>query len=77
MAERLDLDMDRYDAEIADGAYLTHVFEDFNSGVMSGVNGCPTFFVNERRLDWDFDVATLETTLTEAVTEFDKAAATA
>jgi protein-disulfide isomerase len=74
MAARLDLDMDRYDAELADGAHLTHVFEDFNSGVLSGVNGCPTFFVNEQRLDWDFDVTTLETTLTRAITVFDEAA---
>jgi protein-disulfide isomerase len=75
MANQLDLDMDRYDAELADGVHITHVFEDFNSGVVSGVNGCPTFFVNERRLDWDFDVETLESTLTRAVTAFDKAAA--
>jgi protein-disulfide isomerase len=77
MAARLDLDMDRYDAELADGVHLTHVFEDFNSGVRSGVNGCPTFFVNERRLDWDFDVGTLEGTLTQAIATFDDAAAAA
>jgi NhaA family Na+:H+ antiporter len=75
MANQLDMDMDRYDAELADGVHITHVFEDFNSGVVSGVNGCPTFFVNERRLDWDFDVGTLESTLTRAVTAFDEAAA--
>lgn len=77
MAKRLDMDMERYDAEIAEGVHLTHVFEDFNSGVMSGVNGCPTFFVNEHRLDWDFDVATLEARLTEAVAAADEAAAAA
>jgi protein-disulfide isomerase len=60
--------MDRYDAELADGVHMTHVFEDFNSGVLSGVNGCPTFFVNDRRIDWDFDVATLEATLARALT---------
>lgn len=71
-AKRLGLDLDRYDAELADGVYLTHVFEDFNSGVKSGVNGCPTFFVNEQRLDWDFDVATLEARLTQAVAKVDE-----
>lgn len=75
VAADLDLDLDRYDAEVADGTHLTHVFEDFNSGVVSGVNGCPTFFVNGRRLDWDFDVATLEATLTRAVVVVDDAAA--
>jgi protein-disulfide isomerase len=75
MAGQLGLDMGRYDGELADGVHLTHVFEDFNSGVVSGVNGCPTFFVNERRLDWDFNVATLESTLTRAIAVFDEAAA--
>ena len=67
VAERLELDLDRYDAEVADGVHLTHVFEDFNSGVLSGVNGCPTFFINGKRLDWDFDIASLEATLTRAL----------
>jgi NhaA family Na+:H+ antiporter len=75
VAAGLELDLDRYDKEVADGEHLTHVFEDFNSGVLSGVNGCPTFFVNGRRLDWDFDVATLEATLTRAVAAGDEAAA--
>jgi protein-disulfide isomerase len=77
LADRLDIDMDRYDAEIADGTHLTHVFEDFNSGVVSGVNGCPTFFVNERRLDWDFDVSTLADTLTRALAVAEETAAAA
>jgi protein-disulfide isomerase len=74
-AAGLDLDLERYDAELADGVHLTHVFEDFNSGVLSGVNGCPTFFVNDRRLDWDFDVATLESTLARALTVAEEAEA--
>ena len=67
IAGGLDLDLDRYDADLAEGVHLTHVFEDFNSGVASGVNGCPTFFINRQRLDWDFDVGTLEDTLTRAL----------
>jgi protein-disulfide isomerase len=77
IAARLDIDMDRYDSEIADGTYLTHVFEDFNSGVASGVNGCPTFFVNEQRLDWDFNVGTLADTLTRALAVANEAAVAA
>jgi protein-disulfide isomerase len=26
----------------------------------SGVNGTPALFVNEERLDWDFEITTLE-----------------
>ncbi len=73
MAKELDLDLQRYDAEVAAGDHLTHIFEDYHSGVFSGVNGCPTFFVNERRLDWDFDPATLESTMTRAIAVVDEA----
>jgi protein-disulfide isomerase len=40
-----DLDADRYEE---------HVKEDFMSGVRSGVNGTPTFFINGRRFDGDW-----------------------
>ncbi|MBX3069701.1 MAG: DsbA family protein [Thermomicrobiales bacterium] len=42
---------------LADGTFKERVREDFMSGVRSGVNGTPTFFVNERRYDGfaDFD----------------------
>jgi protein-disulfide isomerase len=40
--------------------------EDFQSGVDSGVNGTPTFFINEERLDWDFETATLKRALARA-----------
>jgi protein-disulfide isomerase len=59
LAKELDLDLDRYDADIAGGAHVAHVFEDFNSGTLSGVNGTPTFFINGARLDWDFQPGTL------------------
>jgi protein-disulfide isomerase len=66
-AERLGLDLERLDAELAGDAHLRHIMEDFQSGVDSGVNGAPTFFVNEERLDWDFDAATLERALERAI----------
>src|SRR6185312_9085756 len=39
------------------GRYAERVREDFMSGVRSGVNGTPTFFINGRRHDggWDLD----------------------
>lgn len=58
-ARDLDLDLDRYDADVAGGALVAHIFEDFNSGTRSGVNGTPTFFINGARLDWDFQLETL------------------
>jgi protein-disulfide isomerase len=54
-------------ADLATDALEERVREDFNSGVRSGVNGTPTFFVNGERYDlpWD-DVATFEAALREA-----------
>jgi protein-disulfide isomerase len=45
-AERLELDMARYDAEIAGGFYLQRVRSDIESGVRSGVRSTPGFFIN-------------------------------
>lgn len=58
-ARELGLDIDRFDREIAAETHAGRLFEDFNSGVSSGVNGAPTFFVNGARLDWDFETASL------------------
>src|SRR5262249_28255555 len=56
-AKRLALDVGRVKRELEAGTYTNRVRSDFRSGVCSGVNGTPTFFVNGRRLDgpWDFD----------------------
>jgi protein-disulfide isomerase len=50
-AEVLGLDARRLLAEIRDGAHEARVREDFRSGVRSGVNGTPTFFINGERYD--------------------------
>ena len=60
LAKGLDLDLERFDSELAGEIHLRHVMEDFQSGADSGVTGTPTFFVNEERLDWDFEMATVE-----------------
>ena len=45
-AERLELDMARYDADMADTVYLQRVREDIEGGRASGARATPTFFVN-------------------------------
>ena len=45
-AERLELDMVRYDADMADTVYLQRVREDVEGASASGVRATPTFFVN-------------------------------
>jgi protein-disulfide isomerase len=44
-AQALDLDLDLFDRELAEHAHFDRVREDFMSGVRSGVNGTPTFFI--------------------------------
>lgn len=58
-AEALGLDLERFDDELARHAHADRVREDFMSGVRSGVNGTPTFFINAVRHDGPFDAATL------------------
>jgi protein-disulfide isomerase len=50
-AESLGLDIKRLARELEAGAYAKKVRADFRSGVRSGVNGTPTFFVNGSRYD--------------------------
>ncbi len=56
-ATELGLDADRIRGELEAGTYTPRVREDFMSGVKSGVNGTPTFFINGVRYDgsWDRD----------------------
>jgi len=53
----LGLDVSRFKREMNEHIYAARVREDFLSGVRSGVNGTPTFFVNGVRYDdsWDLD----------------------
>jgi protein-disulfide isomerase len=50
-AESLGLDITRFESDLAAGTYEKKVRDDFRSGVRSGVNGTPTFFVNGVRYD--------------------------
>jgi protein-disulfide isomerase len=56
-AEPLELDLQRFADELADHVYFDRIREDFISGVRSGVNGTPSFFINGIRHDgaWDLD----------------------
>ena len=46
-------------ADLETHKYAARVREDFMSGVRSGVNGTPTFFINGVRHDDSWDVETL------------------
>jgi protein-disulfide isomerase len=67
-AERLELDVQRFDDELADHVHAARVHEDFIGGVRSGVNGTPTFYVNGARHDDSYDAETLISALERAAT---------
>jgi protein-disulfide isomerase len=55
-AETLGLDPEKFVRELEARVYLERVREDFMSGVRSGVNGTPAFFINGVRHDGSWDL---------------------
>ena len=67
-AESLGLDSEQFSRDAAARAYATKIREDFMSGIRSGVNGTPTFFINGVRHDGAWDAPTLWAAIQDAVT---------
>jgi protein-disulfide isomerase len=65
-AEELGLDIGLFDNQLAEGVHAARVHEDFMSGVRSGVNGTPTFYINGARHDGSYDIETLLAALRRA-----------
>jgi protein-disulfide isomerase len=65
-ATRIGLDARRAAMALANHLYLDRVRRDFLSGVRSGVNGTPTFFINGVRHDEPWDEVSLLTALQRA-----------
>jgi protein-disulfide isomerase len=55
LAEKLGISTQALDHALDDGEYAPRVKEDFLGGVRSGVNGTPTFFINNHRHDGPFE----------------------
>jgi protein-disulfide isomerase len=55
--------MDQFNYDMSSHAYAQRVREDFLSGVRSGVNGTPTFYINGIRYNGSWDLETLLKTL--------------
>ena len=64
--KKLKLDVTKLQREVAKHAYSARIQEDFSSGVRSGVNGTPTFFINGARYDGYPGVGPLVSALREA-----------
>jgi protein-disulfide isomerase len=66
-ARALHLDLPRFVREMREHIHAPRVREDFLSGVRSGVNGTPTFFINGVRHDGGYDLASLLAAIEGAV----------
>jgi protein-disulfide isomerase len=58
-ARALGLDLERFAAELESHAQAPKLREDFLSGIRSGVNGTPTFFINGVRHNGGHDLESL------------------
>lgn len=65
-ARELGLDGDRFDADLRSRRHSDRVRRDLDSGVRSGVQGTPTFFIDGERYGGAFDSETLIDRLLEA-----------
>jgi len=66
-ASALGLDVERFVSELAEGVYAPIVRQHFLSGVRSGVNGTPTFFIDGTRHDDAWDLPTLTAAIDRAL----------
>ena len=67
LATDLDLSSDALLPALEQGTYRDRVRADFSSGVRSGVNGTPTFFINGVRNDGSFDYDSLVAAIDSAL----------
>jgi protein-disulfide isomerase len=65
-AYALELDVDRFIDDVGSDQVEKKVHDDFWSGVHSGVNGTPTFFINGERHDGSYSYAELRNAIEQA-----------
>jgi len=58
-AKALGLDLERFVEDINAGTFTARIKHDFQGGLMSGVNGTPSLFINGQRYDGPRDVESL------------------
>jgi len=63
---RLGLDVDRFERELTAHVHAERVHDDFMSGVRSGVNGTPSFYIDGSRYDDSYELETLLAALEQA-----------
>src|SRR5437899_3452079 len=71
-AEDLGLNLAKFKNEMSSHIHAGPIREDFLSGIHSGVNGTPTFYINGIRYNDSWDLETLLETLRSAIKKTDK-----
>ena len=66
-AAELGLDLDRFSDDLRERRHAPRIAEDVDSADLSGVTATPSFFVNGRRHDGGYDLATLTGLVREAL----------
>jgi protein-disulfide isomerase len=54
-AKTIGLDLERFKNDIQKNTPISKVEQDFESGIRSGVNGTPSFFINRKKYDGDWE----------------------
>ena len=62
----LGLSVEQFANDLAEHRHAPKIQEDVTSGIRSGVNGTPTFFINGLRHDGSFDLETLAEAIADA-----------
>jgi protein-disulfide isomerase len=66
-ASNLGLDLVKFKKDMIKHTYADRIRQDFLSGVHSGVNGTPTFYIDGIRYNNSWDLETLLETLGSAI----------
>jgi protein-disulfide isomerase len=66
-AQKLELDMVRFDADMADELYLQRIREQIEGGSRSGVRATPTFFLDGKLLDVSYGLQALRPAIDAAL----------
>jgi protein-disulfide isomerase len=67
LATQLDLSSEKLLSALREKRFESRVKTDFSSGVRSGVNGTPTFFINGQRHDGSYDYDSLVEAINEVL----------
>jgi protein-disulfide isomerase len=70
-ASAIGLEVARFEDEMSSHIHVGRVREDFMSGIRSGVNGTPTFYINGKRYDKSWDEETLLSTIKQEISDND------